>query len=143
MEEREHTNAAAEVGMLTHERSSALRLFALAFALVAGLAMLLAAPAYAQEYNFTKVADSAEDGFAPFSFECTSINTRGDVAFRAGRLAADGFNTVDGIYRANADGSLTTIVEDEKRFNFIGRNPSMNDLGEVSFAAHSDRGSRP
>ncbi len=144
MEERERANAASEVGMLMYERSSALRLFALVFAVVAGLATLLAAPAYAQEeYSFTKVADSAEDGFAPFSFGCTSINTRGDVAFRAGRLAADGFNTVDGIYRANADGSLTTIVEDEKRFNFIGRNPSMNDLGEVSFAARLDGGNKP
>jgi hypothetical protein len=129
--------------MLTYERSSALRLFALVFAVVAGLAILLAAPAYAQEYNFTKVADSTEDGFDPFSFGCTSINTRGDVAFRAGRVAADGSDTVDGIYRANADGSLTTIVEDEKRFVFIGRNPSMNDLGEVSFAARLDGGNKP
>jgi hypothetical protein len=140
---RERTNAASELGMLTHERSTALRRFALVFAVVAGLAILLAAPAYAQEYNFTKVADSTEDGFDPFSFGCTSINTRGDVAFRAGRVAADGFNTVDGIYRANADGSLTTIVEDEKRFAFIGRNPSMNDLGEVSFAARLDGGNKP
>ena len=129
--------------MLTCERSSALRLFALVFAVATGLAILLAAPAYAQEYNFTKVADSTEDGLDPFSFECTSINTRGDVAFRAGRVASDGFNTVDGIYRANVDGSLTTIVEDEKRFVFIGRNPSMNDLGEVSFAARLDGGNKP
>jgi hypothetical protein len=105
--------------MLTYQRSSALRLFALLFALVTGLAIALGAmlsPAQAEtlgQYNFTKVADSAEDGFDPFSFGCTSINTRGDVAFRAGRVAPDGFNTIPGIYRVNAaDGSLTTIVED-------------------------------
>jgi hypothetical protein len=34
-----------------------------------------------------------------------SPDNRGAVAFRAGRPAADGFNTIDGIYRANADGA--------------------------------------
>jgi hypothetical protein len=98
----------------------------------------LPAPAHAAQYRFTKVADSLSDGFHPFSFECSSINTRGDIAFRAGRLAADGFNTTEGIYRADVGGGLTTIVEDERRFDFIGRNPSMNDLGQVSFAARLD-----
>ncbi|MGI8910491.1 MAG: DUF7453 family protein [Rubrobacteraceae bacterium] len=120
------------------------RLFALVFAAVAALAVLavlLAAPAYteARDYEFTKVADSAEDGFDPFSFGCASINDRGDIAFRAGRLAPDGFNTIPGIYRVNAvDGSLTTIVENQKQFQTIGFNPSMNDLGQVSFAARLD-----
>jgi hypothetical protein len=136
--------------MLTYQRSSALRLFELLFALVAGLAIALGAMFSAAQaetlgqYNFTKVADSAEDGFDPFSFGCSSINTRGDVAFKAGRLAPDGFNTIHGIYRANAaDGSLTTIVEDQKRFVFIGFNPSMNDSGQVSFAARLDGGKKP
>jgi hypothetical protein len=99
--------------------------------------VLLGAPAsaVAADYTFTKVADSVADGFDPFSFGTASINGPGDVAFRAGRVAPDGFNTVAGIYRANAGGGLTTIVEDAKRFGFLGRNPSMNDLGEVSFAA--------
>ncbi len=129
-------------GVLRRERSQALRLFTLVLAVVAGLAAMHSAARAAPlgEYNFTKVADSAEDGFDPSSFGCTSINTRGDVAFRAGRAAADGFNTVDGIYRANANGSLRTIVENERLFDFIGRNPSMNDRGEVSFAARLDRG---
>jgi hypothetical protein len=97
--------------------------------------------AAAAEYSFVKVADSVGDGLDPFSFGCSSVNARGDVAFRAGRVAEDGFNVTDGIYRVDAsDGSLVTIVEDEKRFDFIGRNPSMNDLGEVSFAANLDRG---
>jgi hypothetical protein len=132
--------------MPTYEWPSALRLFAVVFALVGGLAMALGAmlsAAQAQaapQYDFTKVADSAEDGFDPFSFGCTSINNRGDIAFRAGRTAADGFNTVDGIYRANADGGLTTIVQNKKRFDFIGVNPSMNDRGGVSFAAALDSG---
>ena len=102
------------------------------------LVAALAGPAAAAPYRFTKVADSLRDGFHPFSFECSAINTRGDVAFRAGRLAADGVNTTEGIYRADVGGGLTTIVEDERRFDFIGRNPSMNDLGEVSFAARLD-----
>src|SRR5918997_1799704 len=135
--------------MLTYLRSSALRLFALLFALVAGLAIALGAmlsDAQAQaapQYTFTKVADSAVDGFDPNSFGCASINTRGNIAFKAGRLAPDGFNTIHGIYRVNADGSLTTIAEDEKRFVTIGFNPSMNDLGQVSFAARIDGGKKP
>jgi hypothetical protein len=105
-----------------------------ALALVAALP----APASAASYRFTKVADSLSDGFDPFSFGCSAINTQGDIAFRAGRPAADGFNTNEGIYRADVGGGLTTIVEDERRFDFIGRNPSMNDLGQVSFAARLD-----
>ena len=115
------------------------------FACAAAVAILTAQapPALAQEYSFTKLADSTEDNFEPFSFGCASINAGGDVAFRAGRLAADGFNTTPGIYRVNAvDGSITTIAEDSKRFNFIGRNPSMNDLGQVSFAARIDGGKK-
>jgi hypothetical protein len=111
-----------------------------------GLALVLvatASPAYAQGYEFTKVADSAEDAFDPFSFGCATINERGDIAFRAGRVAPDGFNTIPGIYRANADGTLTTIAEDAKRFVTIGFNPSMNDAGQVSFAARLDRGKKP
>ena len=116
------------------------------FGITVALAVLavLAAPASAQEYSFVKVADSVEDDFDPFNFGCSSINARGDVAFRAGRRAPDGFNTIDGIYRVNAaDGSLTTIAEDERRFLFIGVNPSMNDLGQVSFAASLETGNKP
>jgi hypothetical protein len=102
-----------------------------------------ALPARAQEFTFTKLADSTEDGFEPFSFGCATINASGAVAFRGGRLAPDGFNTIPGIYRVDPDGTLTTIVEDQKRFGFIGRNPSMNDTGEVSFAARIDEGKKP
>ena len=101
------------------------------------------AAAASTEHSFTKVADSSEDGFDPFGFGCASINARGDVAFRAGRVAADGFNTTPGIYRADAVGTLTTIVENERRFNTIGFNPSMNDIGQVSFAARIDGGRKP
>ena len=134
--------------MHTHRRPSALRLFVMLLALATGLTILLGAmfsDAQAQttsQYTFTKVADSAEDGFDPFSFGCAAINTRGDIAFRAGRLAPDGFNTIPGIYRVNADGTLTTIAEDQKRFQFIGFNPSINDSGQVSFAATLDGGKK-
>jgi hypothetical protein len=102
-----------------------------------------ALPARAQEFTVTKLADSTEDDFEPFSFGCATINASGAVAFRAGRLAPDGFNTIPGIYRVDPDGTLTTIVEDQKRFGFIGRNPSMNDAGVVSFAARIDEGKKP
>ncbi|HEX5760302.1 MAG TPA: choice-of-anchor tandem repeat NxxGxxAF-containing protein [Thermoanaerobaculia bacterium] len=118
------------------------RSFGRAFTGLLALALVVA-PAYAQEHSFTKVADSTADAFEPFSFGCATINAPGDIAFKAGRLAPDGFNTIPGIYRVNADGSLTTIVEDRKRFVTIGFNPSMNDLGQVSFAARLDGGKKP
>ena len=130
--------------MHTHRRSSALRLFVTLFALATGLTIVLGAmlsDAQAQttpQYTFTKVADSVEDGFDPNSFGCAAINTPGDIAFRAGRLTPDGFNTIPGIYRANADRTLTIIAEDPKRFRTIGFNPSINDSGQVSFAARLD-----
>ena len=135
-------HAVTTEGVLRRKRSQPLHLFVLGFSVVAALALALGTMLSAAQaetlgdYDFTKVADSTEDGFDPSSFGCTSINTRGDIAFRAGRVAPDGFNTIPGIYRVNAaDGSLTTIVEDQKRFVSIGFNPSMNDLGQVSFAA--------
>jgi hypothetical protein len=102
------------------------------------LFLVLASPAYAKQYTFTNVADSIRDNFNPNSFACSSINNPGDIAFKAGRTSSDGLNSFDGIYRANADGTLTTIAEDPDRvrFGFLGNNPSMNDLGEVSFAAN-------
>jgi hypothetical protein len=130
--------------MLTHRRPSALRSLVLSLALLIGLCLALgvvlsdARGQTAPQYTFTKVADSTEDGFDPNNFGCAAINARGDIAFRAGRLAPDGFNTIDGIYRANADGTLTTIAENQRRFDFIGVNPSINDSGQVSFAATLD-----
>jgi hypothetical protein len=130
--------------MLTYRRPSALRLFALVFALVAGLALALGAMlsgAQAQsapQYTFTKVADSATDGFDPFSFECSAINNPGDIAFRTARPARGGGPVIQGIYRANADGKkLTTIAEfggPGHGFDFLGQIPSINDQGQVSFA---------
>lgn len=99
-----------------------------------------AAPVAAAPYEFEIVADSVEDGFDPFNTGCASINTAGDIGFRAGRVAPDGFNTVDGIYRADVGSEgLVTIAENEDRFQFIGNNPSMNDAGQVSFAASLER----
>src|SRR5215216_6385564 len=108
--------------------------------MLVALALLLgpAATARAAPFTFTNVADSVRDDFNPNSFTCASLNNRGDVAFRAGRTSPDGLNSFDGIYRANAGGTLTTIAEDPNRtkFGFLGNNPSMNDVGEVSFAAN-------
>ncbi len=132
--------------MLTNRRPSALCLLALVFALMTGLAVVhgaMLSNAQAQAtggYTFTKVADSTEDGFVGFG--CAAINARGDIAFGAERMAPDGFNTDPGIYRANADGTLTTIAEDPNRFVTIGLNPSINDLGQVSFAARLDGGKK-
>ena len=82
------------------------------------------------------MADSAEDGFDPFSFECSAINNRGgDIAFRTARAPRRGSQLIQGTYRANADGSrLTTITEVGDGFDFLGQIPSINDLSEVSFA---------
>ena len=116
----------------------------LVVALSAVLAVLaLVSPAYAQTFTFTKIADSARDDFNPNSFTCASINNAGDIAFKAGRTSSDGLNSFDGVYRANADGTITTIIEHprRKRFGFIGNFPSMNDSGQVSFAANLAPGS--
>ena len=133
--------------MLTHHhRRSALLLLAF----VAGFAIALGSmfsDARAQtvppapQYTFARVADSAEDDFVGFG--CAAINNQGDIAFGAERPAPD-FNTDPGIYRVNAaDGTLTTIAEDPRRFVDIGLNPSINDSGQVSFAAGLDGGSKP
>lgn len=103
-------------------------------ALVILLALLLVSSfvttASARVYRFTTVADSA-DGFDPFEFGCPATNNLGQVAFRA--VTDSG---VQAIYRVGLF-STTTIVEETSGFDFIGRNPSINDLGAVSFAATS------
>src|SRR6266542_6172257 len=128
------------VGELRTEGGQMTRIVRRTIGIFAALALLLgtAAAAHAAPFTFTNVADSARDNFNPNSFTCASLNNRGDVAFRAGRTSPDGLNSFDGIYRANADRTLTTIAEDPNRtkFGFLGNNPSMNDLGEVSFAAN-------
>jgi hypothetical protein len=110
-------------------------------ALVALAAMAMvsafAAPAHAAgAYTFTKVVDSAADGFNPqtLRLSCPSINNGGDIAFKSER------GGVDGIFRANADGTLTTIFQVPVGGGDLlaNGNPSMNDLGQVSFGASSD-----
>lgn len=101
-----------------------------------GLFVAQPVPAYAQAYTFTRVADSAADGFSPFSFECSAINNGGDIAFRTARVTAGVSPLVQGIYRANADGEprLTTIAQFADGSDFLGQIPSINDLGQVAFA---------
>jgi len=83
------------------------------------------------------VADSTRDGFEPSSFECSSINNKGDIAFRTARPAKFG-PVILGVYRATADiKHLTTIFEvggPGHGLDFLGQNPCINDLGEVAFA---------
>ncbi len=118
-----------------------LRLFAVLLALVAGVAGVTgvarrSAGAAPQDYRFVKVADSVKDGLDPSAFGCPTVNDGGDVAFKAGRSTPDGFDTTFGIYRANAsDGRLVTVAREGRRFGSLGSNPSMNDAGQVSFAA--------
>ena len=130
------------MGRSEHQTTGRFGRCALALVAALGVVTALTGPVHAAEgYQFVKVADSVADGFDPFSFGCAAINASNQVAFRAGRLADDGFSTVDGIYRVDpGDEGIVTIVEDERRFDFIGRNPSINDLGEVSFAARLARG---
>ena len=79
------------------------RTFVLFVALALGL--VSAAAAHAAAYTFTNVADSVRDDFNPNSFACSSLNNRGEVAFKAGRTSPDGLNSFDGIYRAGEVGN--------------------------------------
>jgi len=112
-----------------------------ALAMASLIAASGAAPANAAgAYVFTKVVDSVADDFNPqtLRISCPSINTRGDIAFKSDRGAA-----TDGIYRANVGGGVTTIAEVSPGSGFAllaNGNPSMNDSGEVSFAASPSAG---
>jgi hypothetical protein len=115
---------------------------------VAALAMVsaFAAPAHAAKaYTFTKVVDSVADVFNPQALRvaCPSINNGGDIAFKSER------GGVDGIFRVNADGTpRTTIAEvgtavGAEEIEILGNaNPSMNNLGQVSFEASLTDGSQ-
>lgn len=115
---------------------------ACALGAAATMAVTPAGTAHAATYTFESVADSTVDSFDPSAFGCAAINNTGQVAFRAGRFARDGFNTVPGVYRANADNSLSVIADNRYVYDFIGYNPSMNDAGVVSFAALIDGGAQ-
>ena len=114
-------------------------------AMLASLGVLaaLAAPAYAtSSYTFTKVLDST-DGYDPFSFGCAAINGRGDIATKVDRLnPEDEFNPIEVVLRADSAGGVTTIVDEQAAgLRRLGRNPKINDSGQVSFWA-SGAGSR-
>ena len=106
-----------------------LRLF-----LIAAFALAVAAPpAHAGGYTFTRLVDSAA-GFDPFEFGCPAINDQGAVAIRATRT-----NGVTFIVVATGT-SVRRIADNGGGLGFIGRNPSLNDVGQVSFAANLDSG---
>ncbi len=103
-----------------------------------------AAPAHAATtYEFTRVAAST-DGFDQntLTVSCPSINNGGDIAFKSSR------GGVDGIYRANAGGTVSTISEvgtdvgTAEIATLANGNPSMNDSGQVSFGASLSDGSQ-
>ena len=103
---------------------------------VPALLIAFSLPAQAQDYVFTRMADSVENRFSPFGFGCSSINNRGAVGFKADRVRAG--TLVPGIYRVNPGGHLTTIAQDRGRFDFIESNPSMND-GAIHLPVASSR----
>ncbi len=98
------------------------------------LLALFTSPAYAQtqEYTFTPLLDSSQ---GLISNGCAAINDSGAVAF----TAFDELGT-EFIIRAAPDGTLTTVADTTKRFNFFGINPSINNAGQVSFAASLEKG---
>ena len=87
----------------------------------------------AQGYVFTEITT---DPFDPFGFGFPAINDRGVVAFRGFR-ESDG---TTGIFRGRG-GGLTVIADQADGFAFIGRNSSLDNLGQVSFAAVLEDGS--
>jgi hypothetical protein len=99
---------------------------------IALLAVLAASAEAAPAYKFDKIVDSTQ-GLNPDG--CAAINSEGEVAFKA---VNDLF--VETIFRATGR-TLTTIADDTGELGFLGRNPSLNDLGQVSFAARLDNGS--
>ena len=108
--------------------------------IVAALAAVVAltAPALAAEYRFVVVADHEQDDFNQGSFACATINTHGEVAFKAARTVPDGVDFFDGTYRANTDGTITAIVEDPDRaqFTLTSNFTSINDQGEVALGSN-------
>ncbi len=89
-----------------------------------------ASAAAAQTYTFTRIVDSNTSDFDPFGFGSPAINDAGQVAFKA----TDENTFVQGIFRGTG-GPLTTIADSSGPLNFIGRLPSINNAGDVSFAA--------
>lgn len=106
-------------------------------AIVSVVLLLLAMAAPAAQaggaYTFTKVFDSAQ-GFDPFDFGCAALNQRGDVVVRATTTGG-----VTGIFLVT-DVATRRIVDDRGPLGFIGRNPSLNEFRQVSFAANLDSG---
>jgi hypothetical protein len=104
----------------------------LACALVASALPATSAVSAQTRYSFTVIADSA-DGFDPAGFGCPAMGSEGNVAFKG---VLEG---VQGIFRGRG-AALTVIAMDNGTFGFIGNNPSINSVGDVSFAANLDAG---
>ncbi|HZW10513.1 MAG TPA: choice-of-anchor tandem repeat NxxGxxAF-containing protein [Phycisphaerales bacterium] len=89
----------------------------------------------AQEYSFTKVADSALDDFDPFSTGAPSLSDTGYVAF--GTLSAD--QSSSRVLRSGADlARPLVVIGDDQVNNEIGsffNTVSVNNAGQVSMWA--------
>ena len=114
-------------GLMHHRTAAFLTVLAAVLLLVAG-----AATAAPPAYDFDVVADTAADRFASFD-GCPALNNEGWVAFAATRR-----NGTSGIWRAN--GRRIVNIAREDGIDFFGRNPSINDSREVSFAAGLEDG---
>jgi len=103
-----------------------------------GTSATVSAPALATGYRFVVVADNERDNFNQGSFACATINSHGEVAFKAARTVPGGFDFFDGTYRANRDGTITPIVEDPNRtrFTFTGNFTDIDDKGEVALGSN-------
>jgi hypothetical protein len=84
-------------------------------------------------YTFTTLIDST-DGFDPSEFGCPAINDVGQVAERV--ATTSGKQLI-----VRVDGSRRIIASSGPLFSFLGRNPSINIRGAVSFAANLADGS--
>jgi hypothetical protein len=96
------------------------------------VSLAIAAPAAAQP-EFTVVVDSA-NGFDPFGFGCPAVNDTGTVVFQG--FTANGVQVI----MTWTNGRLARVATNRRDFDFLGRNPSINDDRLVSFAATLSEG---
>jgi hypothetical protein len=100
--------------------------------------LAVAGPAQAAtSYTFTVMADSSALHLDASSFGCPAINDNDDVVVRAETTGGS-----DRIFEVLADGGIVNIAHEGSQFSFLGRNPSINDSQQVSFAANLPNGAK-
>jgi len=99
-------------------------------------ALGLATPAHAATtYSFQVVVDSAVLHLNPPETGCPAINDKGDIAVRVESAGGS-----DRMFEILNDGTILTLAKQGNSISFIGRNPSINDSQQVSFAANLNPG---